>query len=142
MKPLPDAALLPHRRRNALTGEWVLCSPHRATRPWQGQQESAAREQRPAHDPSCYLCAGNRRANGELNPDYRDTFVFENDFRALLDQEAPASYTSSPLLQRALGTVPAAGIRQIAVTQGPGWLRVSPWDCRRRRPWRSPGTYP
>lgn len=96
-----DSSLLPHRRRNALTGEWVLCSPHRATRPWQGQQESAARDERPAHDPSCYLCAGNRRANGELNPDYRDTFVFENDFRALLDQEAAAGDSTSPLLQRA-----------------------------------------
>jgi UDPglucose--hexose-1-phosphate uridylyltransferase len=93
-------AHLPHRRRNLLTGEWVLCSPHRATRPWQGQQEAAARESRPPHDPQCYLCAGNRRANGEVNPAYRDTFVFENDFRALLDEEGVGP-DSSPLLQRA-----------------------------------------
>ena len=93
--------LLPHRRRNPLTGEWVLCSPHRATRPWLGQKESIARDQRPPHDPSCYLCAGNRRANGEINPDYRDTYVFENDFRALLDEEAGVSVPPSPLLQRA-----------------------------------------
>lgn len=95
-----DPVLLPHRRRNALTGEWVLCSPHRATRPWKGQQESTAHDSRPAHDPVCYLCAGNRRANGELNPNYRDTYVFENDFRALLDQEASAPAATNPLLQR------------------------------------------
>lgn len=92
--------LLPHRRRNPLTGEWVLCSPHRATRPWQGQREATAGDQRPAHDPTCYLCAGNKRANGEINPAYTDTFVFENDFRALLDEEG-AAIASSDLLQRA-----------------------------------------
>lgn len=96
-----DSALLPHRRRNPLTGEWVLCSPHRATRPWLGQQEAVARESRPAHDPHCYLCARNRRANGAVNPDYRDTFVFESDFRALLNEEAAAPVASHPLLARA-----------------------------------------
>lgn len=96
------AELLPHRRRNLLTGEWVLCSPHRATRPWQGQQEAAAAPGRPPHDPTCYLCAGNRRANGEVNPPYPGTFVFENDFRALLDQEGRTEPpTGSPLLQQA-----------------------------------------
>ncbi|MDI1335984.1 MAG: UDP-glucose--hexose-1-phosphate uridylyltransferase [Lacunisphaera sp.] len=94
-------ALLPHRRHNPLTGEWVLCSPHRATRPWQGQQEAVARDTRPAHDPNCYLCARNRRANGATNPDYRDTFVFENDFRALLDEETAGEGASTPLLSRA-----------------------------------------
>lgn len=97
-----DAGLLPHRRHNLLTGEWVLCSPHRATRPWLGQKEAISREARPAHDPNCYLCAGNRRANGEVNPVYRDTYVFENDFRALLDQEAAPPVASSPLLESAL----------------------------------------
>lgn len=94
-------ALLPHRRHNPLTGEWVLCSPHRATRPWQGQREATAAATRPAHDPTCYLCAGNTRANGEVNPPYADTFVFENDFRALLDEEGLLSDGGSPLLQRA-----------------------------------------
>ena len=94
-------ALLPHRRRNPLTGEWVLCSPHRATRPWQGQRETPAAHSRPAHDPECYLCARNKRANGEVNPDYTGTFVFENDFRALLDAEGLDDSASSPLLQRA-----------------------------------------
>jgi len=73
----------PHRRHNPLTGDWVLVSPHRAKRPWQGQQEAVDRAARPAHDPGCYLCAGNLRVNGERNPDYQGCFVFENDFAAL-----------------------------------------------------------
>ncbi len=72
-----------HRRFNILTGEWVLVSPHRTKRPWQGKQEDVANEVRPAHDPDCYLCAGNTRINGEKNPDYKDVFVFTNDFAAL-----------------------------------------------------------
>jgi UDPglucose--hexose-1-phosphate uridylyltransferase len=72
-----------HRRYNILTGEWVLVSPHRTKRPWQGKQEQLATEQRPAHDAGCYLCPGNTRANGEKNPEYKDVFIFENDFAAL-----------------------------------------------------------
>lgn len=72
-----------HKRYNILTGEWVLVSPHRAKRPWQGQNEAVSDEERPAHDPSCYLCAGNTRINGEQNPDYKDVFIFTNDFAAL-----------------------------------------------------------
>ncbi|MCK0124899.1 UDP-glucose--hexose-1-phosphate uridylyltransferase [Gelidibacter sp. F2691] len=72
-----------HKRYNILTGEWVLVSPHRAKRPWQGQNEAVAIDNRPAHDPDCYLCAGNTRINGEVNPDYKDVFVFTNDFAAL-----------------------------------------------------------
>jgi UDPglucose--hexose-1-phosphate uridylyltransferase len=72
-----------HKRFNILTGEWVLVSPHRAKRPWQGQNESVSNEVRPSHDPSCYLCAGNTRINGEQNPEYKDVFVFTNDFAAL-----------------------------------------------------------
>lgn len=72
-----------HKRYNILTGEWVLVSPHRAKRPWQGQNEAASNEIRPSHDPNCYLCAGNTRINGEINPDYKDAFVFTNDFAAL-----------------------------------------------------------
>ncbi|HET6765028.1 MAG TPA: UDP-glucose--hexose-1-phosphate uridylyltransferase [Longimicrobiaceae bacterium] len=73
----------PHRRLNALTGEWALVSPHRARRPWQGKVEALAAETRPAHDPGCYLCPGNERAGGERNPQYAGTFVFDNDFAAL-----------------------------------------------------------
>jgi UDPglucose--hexose-1-phosphate uridylyltransferase len=72
-----------HKRYNILTGEWVLVSPHRAKRPWQGQNEAVSNDVRPSHDPSCYLCAGNTRINGEKNPKYEDVFVFTNDFAAL-----------------------------------------------------------
>lgn len=72
-----------HKRLNILTGEWVLVSPHRAKRPWQGQNEDLPSQDRPAYDESCYLCAGNTRINGEVNPDYKDVFVFTNDFAAL-----------------------------------------------------------
>ncbi len=77
---------LPHRRRNLLTGEWLLVSPHRAKRPWQGEAAPPAALPAPSHDPSCYLCPGNMRATGETNPDYAGTFVFKNDFAALLDE--------------------------------------------------------
>ncbi len=72
-----------HKRYNILTGEWVLVSPHRAKRPWQGQNEELSTEKRPSHDAACYLCARNIRINGEVNPDYNDVFVFTNDFAAL-----------------------------------------------------------
>jgi UDPglucose--hexose-1-phosphate uridylyltransferase len=74
----------PHKRYNPLADAWVLVSPHRAKRPWQGQVEKLPNDDRPAHDPTCYLCAGNVRANGEQNPDYQHVFVFDNDFAALL----------------------------------------------------------
>jgi UDPglucose--hexose-1-phosphate uridylyltransferase len=73
-----------HRRLNALTGEWVLVSPHRTSRPWQGQTEAKAETAIPPYDPGCYLCPGNTRANGERNPAYEDVFAFDNDFAALL----------------------------------------------------------
>lgn len=79
----PDPSEQVHRRRNPLTGRHVLVSPHRTQRPWQGAQESVDDAALPAHDASCYLCAGNTRANGQRNPDYPGTFVFTNDFAAL-----------------------------------------------------------
>ncbi len=72
-----------HRRYNILTGEWVLVSPHRTKRPWQGKQETVLGNQRPTFDPTCYLCPGNTRANGEINPNYEDVYIFDNDFAAL-----------------------------------------------------------
>ena len=76
----------PHRRRNLLTGEWLLVSPHRAKRPWHGEAAAPAAPRPPAHDPACHLCPGNTRASGAVNPDYAGTFVFANDFAALLDE--------------------------------------------------------
>lgn len=75
---------LPHKRYNALTGEWILVSPHRSKRPWQGQTEKAHAFSAIAYDDKCYLCPGNTRNNGEKNPEYKDTFSFINDFSALL----------------------------------------------------------
>ena len=79
----------PHRRYNPLTDQWVLVSPHRAKRPWQGQQEKVNEEQKPSHDPNCYLCPRNKRITGEPNPDYHKPYVFKNDFSALLE-DTPA----------------------------------------------------
>jgi UDPglucose--hexose-1-phosphate uridylyltransferase len=87
-----------HKRYNILTQEWVLVSPHRSKRPWQGQQEKVVHEKRPAHDPNCYLCAGNTRANGEKNPDYKDVFVFDNDFAAL-QKDSPDFHEEDGLLK-------------------------------------------
>jgi UDPglucose--hexose-1-phosphate uridylyltransferase len=85
----------PHRRYNPLADQWVLVSPHRAQRPWLGQTEPAAHDPRPPYDPTCYLCPGNRRAQGQANPAYDSTYAFDNDFSALLP-DGPAVVT--PLL--------------------------------------------
>lgn len=79
----------PHRRLNPLTGEWVLVSPHRTQRPWLGRREEAAPTRPPPYDPTCYLCPGNARASGACNPRYAGTFVFDNDFAALLPTVDP-----------------------------------------------------
>lgn len=73
----------PHRRYNPLTNEWVLVSPHRANRPWQGQNETLPVDSLPEYDATCYLCPGNVRANGTTNPDYETSYVFDNDFAAM-----------------------------------------------------------
>jgi UDPglucose--hexose-1-phosphate uridylyltransferase len=79
-----DLTQQPHRRYNPLTREWVLVSPHRTKRPWQGQMERVPPENQPPYDPDCYLCPGNSRAGGHTNPGYTSTFVFDNDFAALM----------------------------------------------------------
>lgn len=89
----------PHKRYNPLTGDWVLVSPHRSKRPWQGQVEKATNEERPQYDPNCYLCAGNERAGGKKNPDYRGTFVFTNDFSALLSDTPKAEFDDGELFR-------------------------------------------
>ena len=83
----------PHRRFNPLSGQWILVSPHRAKRPWQGAQETPAKQTLPQHDPDCFLCPGNTRVTGDKNPDYKGTFVFTNDFAALMTDtpDAPES---------------------------------------------------
>ncbi len=88
----------PHRRLNPLTAEWVQVSPHRTKRPWQGQVEKTPPETRPSYDPTCYLCPGNERAGGLRNPDYTGTFIFTNDFAALMPA-APDAPPGNPLLQ-------------------------------------------
>ena len=87
-----------HRRFNPLTREWVLVSPHRTRRPWLGQTERAARPAEQAYDPECYLCPGNRRANGEVNPPYPQTLVFPNDFPALQPDASGAAINDSGLI--------------------------------------------
>ena len=89
----------PHRRYNPLSREWVLVSPHRTERPWQGQVEQTPPEVRPQYDPKCYLCPGNSRAGGVTNPKYSHTFVFTNDFAALLPDTPAGSMDEGGLLQ-------------------------------------------
>ena len=89
----------PHRRYNPLLDEWILVSPHRNKRPWQGQNEKVHEDNRPEHDKDCYLCAGNVRANGVKNPDYTDCYVFENDFSALLKDEVNFENKNNTLFQ-------------------------------------------
>ena len=87
----------PHRRYNILTREWILVSPHRTKRPWQGKTEESKEEKKISYDPNCYLCPSNTRINGEVNPDYKNTFVFKNDFGALLEDTPLLKYNNGLL---------------------------------------------
>lgn len=137
----------PHRRHNLLNGRWVLVSPHRARRPWQGQHDAADPALRAAYDASCYLCPGNARAGGQRNPDYSGSFVFNNDFAALqpadaglpadddLLQAAPALgecrvVCFSPDHALTLPELPLPALRQVVDT----WCEQSA-DLGRRWPW-------
>ena len=88
----------PHRRQNILTGEWVLVSPQRIKRPWQGNHHPPKNDKHSSYDPHCYLCPGNSRADGKRNPDYTGSYLFSNDFPALLP-EAELTESESPLFQ-------------------------------------------
>jgi len=88
-----------HRRYNPLTGNWILVSPHRTKRPWQGKVEKLNNERRPKHDPKCYLCPGNERSGGEINPNYPNTFVFQNDFSALVPDVPKGSFVNGELFK-------------------------------------------
>jgi UDPglucose--hexose-1-phosphate uridylyltransferase len=89
---------LPQRRLNPLLGEWVMVSPQRTDRPWQGQVEAPVVEDLPSFDPECYLCPGNPRAQGARNPAYTSTFVFENDFPAMRPETPPGRFERDGLL--------------------------------------------
>jgi UDPglucose--hexose-1-phosphate uridylyltransferase len=99
----------PHRRLNLLTGEWVLVSPHRMARPWQGETGVMVHEEGPSHDPDCYLCAGNTRVGGVQNSDYTGVWVFDNDFPALLPADESVIAEEDPLLVQA----PESGVCRV-----------------------------
>jgi UDPglucose--hexose-1-phosphate uridylyltransferase len=87
-----------HRRYNILTGEWILVAPHRTKRPWQGHEETKTSKNTITHDPDCYLCPGNTRANGTVNPDYKSTYAFTNDFSAIIPDIPEFSRDESSLI--------------------------------------------
>jgi UDPglucose--hexose-1-phosphate uridylyltransferase len=101
--------IAPHRRLNLLTGAWVLVSPHRMGRPWQGETGAAAVAARPSHDPDCYLCAGNTRVGGVRNPTYDGVWVFDNDFPAILSAPQDEAFPDDPLLVQA----PESGVCRV-----------------------------
>ncbi len=92
-----DPELIPHRRYNPLLGTTVLVSPHRTARPWLGQTETTERPTLPHHDPDCYLCPSNSRAAGARNPEYTNTYVFTNDYSALVPDAPTLLPSEDPL---------------------------------------------
>ncbi|MDE2563776.1 MAG: UDP-glucose--hexose-1-phosphate uridylyltransferase [Sphingomonadales bacterium] len=119
----------PHRRRNLLTGEWLLVSPHRARRPWQGETAPPSQPRPLAHDPSCHLCPGNLRATGEANPHYEGTFVFTNDFAALLPEAGSADEGDGSIFQ----AVPARGEARVICFAPDHGATLARLDDRARR---------
>ena len=89
----------PHRRYNPLTGQWILVSPHRAKRPWSGQDEKPVIDSIKPYDEGCFLCPTNTRISGDVNPDYQGTYVFQNDFAALMPDSPDAPQSNDPLFK-------------------------------------------
>ncbi|MCB1843390.1 MAG: UDP-glucose--hexose-1-phosphate uridylyltransferase [Halioglobus sp.] len=138
---------LPHRRRNALTGEFVQVSPHRMQRPWQGSREHMSAPQAQQYDPQCHLCPGNERAGGHRNPRYGGTYCFANDFPALLPDTSGRGHTNallhsepargycevicfSPLHNLSLARLPESNVLQVIATWSEVVGRLSsdyPW---------------
>lgn len=102
----------PHRRRNLLTGDWVLVSPQRMGRPWQGEATPPVPDTAPSYDPTCYLCPGNKRVGEAVNPAYRGPWVFDNDFPALLAQ---ARSSDGPPTDTLLVEEPQSGVCRVIV---------------------------
>lgn len=100
---------IPHKRYNPLTDEWILVSPHRTIRPWLGQVEHQDADNLPSYDPECYLCPGNKRAGGPINPDYKDVMVFDNDFPALMPFKEPQGKMEQGIYR----AIPESGICRV-----------------------------
>jgi UDPglucose--hexose-1-phosphate uridylyltransferase len=118
-----------HRRYNPLLDEWVLCSPTRLERPWQGQTEGRPPESLPAYDPGCYLCPGNARAGGRRNPEYTSTFAFDNDFPALGLADTGAAPSEDPLLR----AHPESGVCRVLCFSPRHDLTLADMDARALR---------
>ena len=130
---MPDRPALfdePHRRYDPLRDEWVLVSPGRTSRPWQGGEEVPSPERRPAYDPDCYLCPGNTRASGDVNPAYDGTFVFTNDFAALRPDTPDAAWEAGDGLLRAAGERGTARVLCFSPRHDLTLSRMSPAEVR------------
>ncbi len=127
----------PHTRWNPLAKRWVLVSPHRTQRPWQGHTETISTGTGEPYDPSCYLCPGNARANGGSNPAYTGTHVFDNDFAALRPHDPPFQFDDGLLravgergLSRVLIYSPDHGLTMSRMTQPQALDVIALWRAQ------------